>query len=868
MKTKDRDKESYFAIVDSFLNKAELNQNELKILSSELKRFLSIKFDRGEYIHPMITKFCTDWYREFYRLIDFKDPYKNLKDMSNQEAKKILQNIKINSFSEALKLSVKGNQLDYGAVLVLNPDLDKMKEEFNDFSDIQFFIDDSKELHEAINRARSILFLPDNAGEIIFDIPLLQHLNTVLPREKIYIAGKESPMLNDVTFQELKDLGMEKYGTLISTGSNCFGLHEEDVPLDFKRTLKDADLIIAKGQAYLEFFTEYNFKNVFNITRVKYPVINEVLGTLQPHQNVIISSKRYANSGEPYKYGTLHPKIIEKAQLRSLAEKLRAEGKKIVTINGSYDVLHYGHIRTLQEAKKQGNVLMVGLNSDSSIKKYKSPWRPINSQEHRAEFMVALDCVDYVFVFDETVPMPFLEEIKPDIHCNGVEYGEDCIEAPTVKKYGGKIYLTGRHFSTTKMIEKIVEAHQKERELNKKDKIVSKDTILTALKEQKGILFSKPAIVHRSTYSGRNIIAKNSKFEPGYVDDRNYVPVEWWIMSMTQAKNEILKDGEGITEIKIGSSVISLKEVSSLAEKELFGNYKNSWPLTKILDIGGEKVKPSFSEEKEVPPIPAHVHSGLVKGGKIEGPGKLEAYFFPPVDIPPYNQNFGTVKTRLGLKPEITKEEIKEALKKFGEDDYIYDLCKVYEIKPYDGWTIPAGIVHAPGPWITFEIQLPQDDFNLLGWQLGQRTNDPDKKNELQLRGLQDEHQLVEQAINWKISTHPNFKDNHYRPSRLLEQGTWGRRMQIFFDQFYGEAIEIEPGKTFTRNPDERPFAGIVWSGEGKINDNELNVLKEESKEFLVAPNSEVEIINTGKHRLLIYTVFPIKKHQYQLSSK
>ncbi len=188
-------------------------------------------------------------------------------------------------------------------------------------------------------------------------------------------------------------------------------------------------------------------------------------------------------------------------------------------------------------------------------------------------------------------------------------------------------------------------------------------------------------------------------------------------------------------------------------------------------------------------------------------------------------------------------------------------MCNVYDINPYDGWTIPPSVVHAPGPWPTFEIQLPQDDFNLASWQLGQRISEEDlakQKNSLQLRGLPHEEAFVNEVINWPISQDPDFKNRWYRRSKVLQQGPWGRQLQIFFDNFYGEAFEIQPGASWSRNPDNRPFAAIVWSGQGMVNGNLLDAEKEERKEFLVTPRSNVNIVNTGDTPLLIYSVFPI----------
>jgi rfaE bifunctional protein nucleotidyltransferase chain/domain len=136
---------------------------------------------------------------------------------------------------------------------------------------------------------------------------------------------------------------------------------------------------------------------------------------------------------------------------------LRSQGKRVVTLNGSFDLLHAGHLYILEQAKAQGDVLIVGLNSDASVRKYKSADRPIVPQAERARMLLALRCVDYVHVFDEDVPMPFLEEVRPNVHVNGSEYGADCIEAPTVKKHGGRLHVVEKipGLSTSGLLEKI-----------------------------------------------------------------------------------------------------------------------------------------------------------------------------------------------------------------------------------------------------------------------------------------------------------------------------------------------------------------------------------------------------------------------------
>lgn len=104
-----------------------------------------------------------------------------------------------------------------------------------------------------------------------------------------------------------------------------------------------------------------------------------------------------------------------------------------------------------------------------------------------------------------------------------------------------------------------------------------------------------------------------------------------------------------------------------------------------------------MSEESEVPPIPCHVHAGEVIGRCCVGQGKTEAYFFPPVDVPPHNLTLGTVKTRLGLRHNVEKKQVLEGLKQFGKSDDLYTLLNEYQVKPWECWTIQQKVVHAPG---------------------------------------------------------------------------------------------------------------------------------------------------------------------------
>lgn len=150
-------------------------------------------------------------------------------------------------------------------------------------------------------------------------------------------------------------------------------------------------------------------------------------------------------------------KIIARNEIGSFARGLRAEGQTIATINGSFDLLHAGHLHILYEASKQADLLILALNSDSSIRQYKGERRPIVPLEYRLEMAAAIEFIDYVTWFDELDPRALLEEIRPDVHVNGAEYGENCIEAEVVKRHGGRIHIVELipGLSTSQIVQRI-----------------------------------------------------------------------------------------------------------------------------------------------------------------------------------------------------------------------------------------------------------------------------------------------------------------------------------------------------------------------------------------------------------------------------
>jgi rfaE bifunctional protein nucleotidyltransferase chain/domain len=140
-----------------------------------------------------------------------------------------------------------------------------------------------------------------------------------------------------------------------------------------------------------------------------------------------------------------HPeeKILGWQTLLRLRKQWGRDGKTIVWTNGCFDLLHVGHIRSLVAARSLGDILVVGVNSDSSVRRLKGKDRPVIPGLERVEMLAALECIDYVITFSELTPERALFRLKPDVHCKGIDYapphGKPIPEAPLVESYGGRI---------------------------------------------------------------------------------------------------------------------------------------------------------------------------------------------------------------------------------------------------------------------------------------------------------------------------------------------------------------------------------------------------------------------------------------------
>jgi len=146
-------------------------------------------------------------------------------------------------------------------------------------------------------------------------------------------------------------------------------------------------------------------------------------------------------------------------ELKAIVRSARARGRKIVFANGCFDLLHVGHVRYLQGARAEGDILIVALNSDASVKRNKGEGRPLQSQAARAEIIGSIASVDYVLIFDAATVDGLLNELQPDVHAKGTDYTTDTVpERETVRGYGGRVAIVGdpKAHSTRDLIDRIL----------------------------------------------------------------------------------------------------------------------------------------------------------------------------------------------------------------------------------------------------------------------------------------------------------------------------------------------------------------------------------------------------------------------------
>jgi rfaE bifunctional protein nucleotidyltransferase chain/domain len=154
-------------------------------------------------------------------------------------------------------------------------------------------------------------------------------------------------------------------------------------------------------------------------------------------------------------------KVVQLSALLTLRAAFHRDGRSVVWTNGCFDLLHVGHVRSLQAAAALGEVLFVGLNSDASVRRLKGPGRPVLHEAERAELLAALECVDHVLVFPDDEPSILLRQLQPEVHCKGADYalphGRPLPERAVVETYGGRVVFLPlvEGLSTTELLRRV-----------------------------------------------------------------------------------------------------------------------------------------------------------------------------------------------------------------------------------------------------------------------------------------------------------------------------------------------------------------------------------------------------------------------------
>ena len=156
-------------------------------------------------------------------------------------------------------------------------------------------------------------------------------------------------------------------------------------------------------------------------------------------------------------------KILEREVLRKTVQSLKKAGKKIAFTNGCFELIHVGHVQYLQAARAEGDILVVGVNSDHSVRQIKGPRRPVVPENERAEVLASLACVDFVSLFDEPDPLEIIRSLLPDVLVKGADWAKDAIVGrDIVEAHGGRVVripLT-QGASTTSIIDKILDSYR------------------------------------------------------------------------------------------------------------------------------------------------------------------------------------------------------------------------------------------------------------------------------------------------------------------------------------------------------------------------------------------------------------------------
>jgi uncharacterized protein with ATP-grasp and redox domains len=300
MKSWERDPRTHVNVVHRLADMADMSPEDAQVVAGELERYVFDRVETGRWLPDEITRFHTQWYREVYRVMGVTDPFREVKRRSNEWAAGVIAAMPATDLRAAAVAAVIANRLDYGALEHTPEGLPVSADDFRDLPGTPFLYDDYDSMAEAAGRARRIVYLVDNSGEVLFDRALIERIAETNPSARVTVAAKSAPMLNDATAPELADLGFGAVAAVLPTGSNCFGIPEDEVSPEIVDAVLDADLVIAKGQAYLEFWLDYDLPGLFHLVYTKFPVTDSTLGYIPDGANLILGSDRYRDGRRPY----------------------------------------------------------------------------------------------------------------------------------------------------------------------------------------------------------------------------------------------------------------------------------------------------------------------------------------------------------------------------------------------------------------------------------------------------------------------------------------------------------------------------------------------------------------------------------------
>lgn len=255
----------------------DISDKNKKALLQELLKFLS-KLNFTHITPPELAKYVYDIVDNY---IDVKDPFYEIKNYYNTKMLEIEDDLrkfvnKQDNFSDVVKFVISGNIIDFGA----KHDLTE-KEIFNTIDNIEhkkLAIDDSKKLRKSLKKAKTLFYIGDNCGEIVFDKIFIEYILKNYNLDKIYFGVRGGPIINDITEEDAKKVGIDKYAEILDTGVKAPGVILKNLKEDYQEKLFKADTVIAKGQGNFESLSEMDRENVFFLFMAKCSVIAEKLG--------------------------------------------------------------------------------------------------------------------------------------------------------------------------------------------------------------------------------------------------------------------------------------------------------------------------------------------------------------------------------------------------------------------------------------------------------------------------------------------------------------------------------------------------------------------------------------------------------------